>query len=103
MTASLTGGDESLVGSLWRLLGSDGVAAVVRFGEPGQAQGRDRLVQDLGDRPCMILRHHGLLTVGNTVAEAFYWMYYLEQACKQQVMALAGLGSMQVMMCAVAL
>lgn len=35
-------GDESLVGSLWRLLGSDGMAAVVRFGEPGQAQGRDR-------------------------------------------------------------
>ena len=48
---------------------------------------RDRLVQDLGDRPCMILRHHGLLTVGNTVAEAFYWMYYLEQACRIQLAA----------------
>ena len=48
---------------------------------------RDRLVRDLGDRPCMILRHHGLLTVGRSVAEAFYWMYYLEQACRIQLAA----------------
>ncbi len=48
---------------------------------------RDRLVRDLGDRPAMILRHHGLLTVGRTVAEAFYWMYYLEQACRIQLAA----------------
>ncbi|WP_270933862.1 class II aldolase/adducin family protein [Falsiroseomonas oryzae] len=48
---------------------------------------RERLVRDLGDRPCMILRHHGLLTVGRTVAEAFYWMWYLEQACRIQLMA----------------
>jgi ribulose-5-phosphate 4-epimerase/fuculose-1-phosphate aldolase len=48
---------------------------------------RDRLVQDLGERPCMILRHHGLLTVGRSVAEAFYWMYYLEQACRIQLAA----------------
>lgn len=48
---------------------------------------RERLVRDLGDKPCMILRHHGLLTVGQTVAEAFYWMYYLEQACRIQLTA----------------
>jgi ribulose-5-phosphate 4-epimerase/fuculose-1-phosphate aldolase len=48
---------------------------------------RDRLVRDLGALPCMILRNHGLLTVGRGVAEAFYWMYYLEQACRLQVMA----------------
>lgn len=48
---------------------------------------RDRLVRDLGDRPAMILRHHGLLTVGRTVAEAFYWMYYLEQSCRIQLAA----------------
>lgn len=46
---------------------------------------RERLVHDMGDRPCMILRHHGLLTVGQSVAEAFYYMYYLEQACRIQV------------------
>jgi ribulose-5-phosphate 4-epimerase/fuculose-1-phosphate aldolase len=49
---------------------------------------RDRLVRDLGAaRHCMILRTHGLLTVGATVAEAFYWMYYLEQACRIQISA----------------
>lgn len=48
---------------------------------------RERLVHDLGDKPCMILRHHGLLTVGRTVAEAFYWMWYLEQACRIQLAA----------------
>ncbi|MCB4821008.1 class II aldolase/adducin family protein [Roseicella sp. GB24] len=50
----------------------------------------ERLVADLGDRPCMVLRHHGLLTVGRTVAEAFYWMWYLEQSCRIQLAAQAG-------------
>ena len=48
---------------------------------------RERLMRDLGDAPCMILRNHGLLTVGRTVAEAFYWMYYLEQSCRIQLAA----------------
>lgn len=48
---------------------------------------RQRLVQNLGTHPCMVLRHHGLLTVGRTVAEAFYWMYYLDQACRIQLAA----------------
>ena len=48
---------------------------------------RERLVRDLGDKHCLILRNHGLLTVGRTVAEAFDWMYYLEQACRIQVAA----------------
>lgn len=51
---------------------------------------RDRLARDLGSKPCLILRNHGLLTVGRTVAEAFYWMYYLEQACRIQLAAQAG-------------
>ena len=48
---------------------------------------RERLVRDLGDNCALILRNHGLLTVGRTVAEAFYYMYYLEQACRLQVAA----------------
>ncbi|MBR0652251.1 class II aldolase/adducin family protein [Roseomonas terrae] len=59
----------------------EGVAADDNLSE------RERLVRDLGDKPCMILRHHGLLTVGPTVAAAFYWMYYLEQACRIQLAA----------------
>jgi ribulose-5-phosphate 4-epimerase/fuculose-1-phosphate aldolase len=61
--------------------GYEGVAADDNLSE------RERLVRDMGDRPCMILRNHGLLTVGRTVAEAFYWMWYLEQACRIQVAA----------------
>lgn len=50
---------------------------------------RERLVADLGGRPAMILANHGLLTVGRTVAEAFYYMYYLEQSCRIQVAAMS--------------
>jgi ribulose-5-phosphate 4-epimerase/fuculose-1-phosphate aldolase len=48
---------------------------------------RQRIIQDLGGHCGVILRNHGLLTVGRTVAEAFYYMYYLEQCCRLQVMA----------------
>ena len=48
---------------------------------------RQRIVLDVGEKPCLILRNHGLLTTGRSVAEAFYWMWYLEQACRIQVAA----------------
>jgi ribulose-5-phosphate 4-epimerase/fuculose-1-phosphate aldolase len=51
---------------------------------------RDRLVRDLGDKKAMILRNHGLLAAGRTVAEAWDQIYYLERACQAQVAALAG-------------
>jgi ribulose-5-phosphate 4-epimerase/fuculose-1-phosphate aldolase len=51
---------------------------------------RERLVRDLGNNNAMILRHHGLLTTGRTVGDAFYEMYYLEQACRLQVAAMQG-------------
>ncbi|NIR31341.1 MAG: class II aldolase/adducin family protein [Gammaproteobacteria bacterium] len=50
---------------------------------------RERLVHDLGDKRAMILRSHGLLTVGRTVPEAFSVMYYLDRACAVQVAALS--------------
>lgn len=49
-----------------------------------------RLQRDLGNASAMILRNHGLLTVGSTVAEAFLVMYTLERACQVQVLAQAG-------------
>lgn len=49
-----------------------------------------RLVADLGDHPAMILRNHGLLTVGATPASAFLRMYYLERACQIQISAQSG-------------
>jgi len=48
---------------------------------------KPRLVADLGDRHYMILRGHGLLTVGRTAAEAFLAMFLLERACKIQILA----------------
>jgi ribulose-5-phosphate 4-epimerase/fuculose-1-phosphate aldolase len=50
---------------------------------------RERIVADLGDKGMMILRNHGTLTVGATAAECWMRMFYLERACKQQVMALS--------------
>lgn len=55
-----------------------------------EADERPRLVRDLGDRRFLMLRNHGLLTVGRTVAEAFVAMYFFETACTIQVRALAG-------------
>ncbi len=49
----------------------------------------ERLGRDLGDKHCMIMHNHGLLTCGRTVGEAFYLLYTLENACKVQVDALA--------------
>ena len=46
---------------------------------------RDRLVADLGESNILILRNHGLLSVGRTIAEAFVWMYRAERACRMQV------------------
>jgi ribulose-5-phosphate 4-epimerase/fuculose-1-phosphate aldolase len=50
---------------------------------------RDALAGDLGQHNYMILRNHGLLTVGRTVAEAFTAMYGLERSCQAQVAAMA--------------
>jgi ribulose-5-phosphate 4-epimerase/fuculose-1-phosphate aldolase len=49
-----------------------------------------RLVADLGDKSHLILRNHGLLTVGKTAAEAFLSMYILETACRIQILAQSG-------------
>ena len=50
---------------------------------------RKKLAQDLGSANAMILRNHGLLTVGQTVAEAFLHLYRLEGACQVQLDAMA--------------
>src|SRR5947207_9810559 len=53
-------------------------------------QEKPRLVNDFGNKKFMILRNHGLLTVGRTVAEAFLGMFLLERACKIQILAQSG-------------
>lgn len=48
-----------------------------------------RLGEDLGDKWLMMMHNHGLLSVGRTVGEAFYYLYMLENACKVQVDVMA--------------
>ncbi len=51
---------------------------------------KPRLVADLADNTFLMLRNHGLLTVGATPADAFLSMYIFEASCMIQVKALAG-------------
>jgi ribulose-5-phosphate 4-epimerase/fuculose-1-phosphate aldolase len=50
---------------------------------------QERLTLSLGNREAMVLRNHGLLTVGPSIPECFNNMYRLERACQLQVMALS--------------
>lgn len=50
---------------------------------------RGRIVADFGNHPALVLRNHGLLTVGRTAAEMFNNMFYLNRACEIQVATLS--------------
>lgn len=54
--------------------------------DPGE---REKLAQHLGGYDVMILRNHGLLTVGPSIQEAFNRMYGMERACQAQLAAMA--------------
>jgi ribulose-5-phosphate 4-epimerase/fuculose-1-phosphate aldolase len=47
----------------------------------------DRLARVMGDKRVMFLANHGVIVAGPSVAEAFDLMYYLERACRLQVLA----------------
>lgn len=51
---------------------------------------KPRLQRDLGDATFFMLRNHGLLTVGNTIADAFLAMYAFETTCQIQLAAQSG-------------
>ena len=55
---------------------------------------KPRLVNDLGDKTSLILRNHGLLTVGPTIADAFLSLYMLQRACEIQLLAQSGGGAL---------
>ena len=50
---------------------------------------RESLLADLGEHRAMILRNHGLMTVGRTIPEAFIYLYRLERAAQVQLDAMA--------------
>ena len=51
-----------------------------------EEEGR-RIAEALGDKPIVFLKNHGVIVTGRSVAEAFDELYYLEQACRQLVLA----------------
>lgn len=55
-----------------------------------RADEQPRLQADLGTAHFLVLRNHGLLTVGKTMADAFLQMYTFEEACRIQIDAQAG-------------
>ncbi len=55
---------------------------------------KPRLVADLGDKVFLMLRNHGLLTVGNSIADAFQAMYFFESVCMIQIRAQSGGGAL---------
>src|SRR5947207_4517516 len=54
--------------------------------DPGE---KERLVRDIGDKPAVILRNHGLLAWGASVAQAFMTLWTLQRACEVQIAASA--------------
>jgi ribulose-5-phosphate 4-epimerase/fuculose-1-phosphate aldolase len=58
------------------------------------ADEKPRLVADLGSNNFLILRNHGLLTVGATIPDAFLYMYAIETACQTQLAAQSGGGEL---------
>ena len=55
---------------------------------------KPRLVADLGHRTFLMLRNHGLLTVGSSIADAFLAMYLFETTCAIQLRAQFGGGEL---------
>lgn len=51
---------------------------------------RERLIADMGEKSCLILKNHGTLTVGGHASVAFIRMYWLERACEAQILAQSG-------------
>ena len=50
---------------------------------------QDALLRDLGEHDALVLRNHGLLTAGRTVAEAFNLLHRLELSCRTQIAAMS--------------
>lgn len=49
----------------------------------------NQLLEDLSDKYIMLMRNHGLLTSGNTIHEAMFYLHHLQLACKTQLQSLS--------------
>ena len=59
-----------------------------------RADEKPRLARDLGDNNFLMLRNHGLITVADTIPDAFLFMYIFESACMVELRAQAGGGEL---------
>ena len=91
------------VWSGWQKLGNtalskQGIPQAVAYHEYEGVALRDdekpRLVRDLGDKSFLMLRNHGLITLAESVPDAFLFLYLFESACTIQVRAQAGGGEL---------
>jgi len=49
----------------------------------------ERLARLLGDKRVMFMKNHGVLVAGDTIAQAYRWLYRLERVCRTQVLAMS--------------
>lgn len=47
---------------------------------------QSHLLEDMRNKQCMILKNHGLISVGNSITQAFWFHYYLELTCKNHIL-----------------
>ena len=65
------------------------VAIYNDFGGLGFEEESNKMASAIGNNRSMLLANHGILTVGQTVAEAFDELYYFEKACETYITALS--------------
>jgi ribulose-5-phosphate 4-epimerase/fuculose-1-phosphate aldolase len=58
------------------------------------ADHESNLVRDLGERYVMLLKHHGSITAGRTIQEAFFYTHHLQKACETQCLAMQSGGTL---------
>ena len=57
----------------------------------------ERIARQLGNRSIMMMAHHGITVIGDTVGRAYNDFYYLEKACEYQVTAMSTGGRLRVL------
>ena len=59
------------------------------FGGLGFEEESNKMAAAIGNNRSMLLANHGILTVGETIADAFDELYYFEKACETYITALS--------------
>lgn len=68
---------------------TEGPVAVAPYGDPGSLSMGQRAVECIGDRLAVVLKHHGVISVGRDLRQALFSCVYLEEAAKTIAVALS--------------